>query len=74
MYIKVRVNVGSKKESIVKKSENSYILNIKEKAERNIANQRVCEIIAVLYSLPIKSVRIINGNHSPNKILSLMTK
>lgn len=74
MYIKVRVNVGSKKESIVKKSENSYILNIKEKAERNIANKRVCEIIAVLYSLPIKSVRIINGHHSPSKILSLMTK
>lgn len=71
MYIKVRVNAGVKRENIVKKSENSYVLNVKEKAERNMANKRVCEIIATLYSLPIKSVRIINGHQSPSKILSI---
>lgn len=71
MYIKVRVNAGAKKEIIVKKSENSYILNVKEKAERNMANKRVCEIIASLYSLPVKSVCIINGHQSPSKILSV---
>jgi uncharacterized protein YggU (UPF0235/DUF167 family) len=71
MYIKVRVNAGVKRENIVKKSENSYVLNVKEKAERNMANKRVCEIIATLHSLPIKSVRIINGHQSPSKILSI---
>lgn len=71
MYIKVRVNAGAKKETITKKSENSYILNVKEKAERNMANRRVCEIIASIYKVPIKSVRIINGHQSPSKILSV---
>lgn len=71
MYIKVRVNPGSKKEKITKKSENHYILDIKEKAERNMANKRVCEIVASLYSIPIKAVRIINGHQSPSKILSI---
>lgn len=71
MYIKVRVNAGAKKEMVTKKSENSYILNVKEKAERNMANRRVCEIIASIYKLPIKSVRIINGHQSPSKILSV---
>jgi len=71
MYIKVRVNVGSKKESILKKSENSYILNVKEKAERNMANRRVCGIIASIYKVPIKSVHIKNGHQSPSKILSV---
>ena len=71
MYIKVRVNAGVKKEVITKKSENSYILNVKEKAERNMANKRVCEIIASIYSIPVKSVRIINGHQSPSKILSV---
>ncbi len=71
MYIKVRVNARAKKEIITKKSENSYILSVKEKAERNMANKRVCEIIASLYSIPIKAVRIINGHQSPSKILSI---
>jgi uncharacterized protein YggU (UPF0235/DUF167 family) len=71
MYIKVRVNAGVKKETITKKSEDSYVLNIKEKAERNMANRRVCSIIAEIYNLPIKNIRIINGHHSPSKILSV---
>jgi uncharacterized protein YggU (UPF0235/DUF167 family) len=71
MYIKVRVNAGAKKEIITKKSENSYVLNVKEKAERNMANRRICEIIASIYKLPVKSVRIINGHKSPSKILSV---
>ncbi|ETB63851.1 TPA: DUF167 domain-containing protein [Candidatus Nomurabacteria bacterium] len=71
MFIKVRVFSGCKKEEIVKKNNNSFILKVKEKAERNMANKRVCEIIAREFSVSIKSVRIINGHQSPSKILSI---
>ena len=71
MFIKVRVFPGSKKEEVEKKSENSFILKVKEKAERNMANKRVCELIAQYFSVPIKSVRILNGHQSPSKILSI---
>ena len=71
MYIKVRVQANSRKEVIKKKSDDHYIIEVKEKAERNMANRRVCEIISDIYGVSIKNVRIINGHQSPSKILSI---
>lgn len=71
MYIKVRVNASAKKETIEKKTKDTYYISVKEKAERNMANKRVCEIMASLLEVPIKSVRIISGHQSPSKILSI---
>ena len=45
MYIKVRVKAGEKKEKIDKKSENTFNISVKEKAENNQANRKICEII-----------------------------
>lgn len=71
MYIKVKVEAGSKKEKLEKLSENRFKINVREPAERNIANKRVCEIIANVYKINIKSVRIISGHQSSSKILSI---
>jgi uncharacterized protein YggU (UPF0235/DUF167 family) len=71
MYIKVKVITGAKQEKIEKKAENSFNIWVKEKAERNRANNRVCEIIASIFSVSSKTVRIINGHHSPSKLISI---
>lgn len=71
MYIKIRVIPSSKKEKVDKKSDNHYIINVREKAERNLANNRVCEIVASLYAVSRSSVRIISGHQSSSKILSI---
>lgn len=71
MYIKVRVIVGSKKEKIEKKTKDTYYISVKEKAERNMANRRVCEMMASTLSVPVKAIRIISGHQSPSKILSI---
>lgn len=71
MYIKVRVLAGAKKEKIEKKTKDTYYISVKEKAERNMANRRVCEIMASLLEIPVKSIRIISGHQSPSKILSI---
>ena len=71
MYIKVKVEAGSKKEEIKKKSETSFFIKVKEPAERNLANTRIREIIAIIYEINVKSVRIISGHQSPNKILTV---
>lgn len=71
MYIKVKVEAGAKKEVIMKKNKDSYLISVREKAERNQANKRVCEIMALLFSVSIKNVRIINGHQSPTKMLSI---
>lgn len=71
MYIKVKVQAGAKKEKIEKKSENSFMISVKEPALRNLANTRIREMIASIYEINIKSVRIISGHQSPSKILSI---
>jgi uncharacterized protein YggU (UPF0235/DUF167 family) len=71
MYIKVKVQAGAKKEEVKRKSKDCYIITVKEKAERNMANKRICEIVASLFGVSIKSVRIVSGHQSPSKILSI---
>ncbi len=71
MYIKVRVQAGAKIEEIKKKAKDSYIIKVKEKAERNQANKRICEIMASIFDVSIKQVRIINGHQSPSKMISI---
>jgi uncharacterized protein YggU (UPF0235/DUF167 family) len=71
MYIKVKVQAGAKKEEVKKKNRDSYLISVREKAQKNMANKRVCEILASLFEISIKDVRIINGHQSPSKILSI---
>ena len=69
MYIKVRVKAGQKKEILEEKSENSFVLSVKEKAERNMANKRVLEVFADKFKT--KNIRIISGHQHPLKMLSV---
>jgi uncharacterized protein YggU (UPF0235/DUF167 family) len=71
MYIKVKVTAGAKKENIEKVSDDHYKISVKQRAERNMANNRVIEILADVFSINIKQVRIINGHHSPSKMFSI---
>jgi uncharacterized protein YggU (UPF0235/DUF167 family) len=69
MHIKVKVTAGSRTEQITRKSADSYKMSVKEKAERNLANKRVLEILRSLH--PGKSIRIVKGHHSPSKIFEV---
>jgi uncharacterized protein YggU (UPF0235/DUF167 family) len=71
MYIKVKVEAGAKREVVTKKSENTYMISVKEPAERNLANNRIREIMASLLGVSTKNIRIISGHQSPSKILSI---
>ena len=69
MYIKVNVIAGAKKEIFKVKSKDHFDISVKEKAERNMANSRVIELVAEHFKLPKNKVRIINGHHHPSKLL-----
>lgn len=71
MYIKVRVTAGAKREAVTKVSKSSYRISVKEPAERNLANGRIVEIISAHLKVPKNKVRILNGHHSPSKLLSI---
>ena len=68
-YIHLKVTAGAKKESFVKKSKDHFIMSIKEKAERNMANTRVVQLIAEYFKVSKSKVRIVNGHHHPSKLL-----
>ncbi len=71
MYIKIKVVSGARKESVKEVGENRYEIHVKEKAERNMANTRVIELVALLYKISPKAVKIFSGHHSPSKLLSV---
>jgi len=68
-YIHVRVTAGIKKESFKKKTEDHFEISVREKAERNLANNRVIELVAEHFKVPKNKVRIVNGHRSPSKLL-----
>ena len=72
MYIHVKVMAGAKAEKIEQIDQTHYKIWVKEKAKANSANRRVLEIMkAELAKSDLKNIRIINGHHSPSKLLSV---
>ncbi len=72
MYIRVNATPGAKKEQISKVGDVRYEISVREKAEQNMANTRIREIVAELYSVPVKQVKMISGHRSPHKIFSIL--
>ena len=69
MYIKVKVKSGAKREVVEKNSEDNFHISVREKAERNMANNRILEIFRNMHRG--KPVKIVSGHHSPSKIISV---
>ena len=69
MYIKAIVSTGGKKDSITAKSVDHFEICVKEKPERNMANQKVIELLALYFEVSKAKIRIINGHHHPHKLL-----
>jgi len=74
MYIKAVVATGAKRESILAKSANHFEISVKEKAERNMANKKVIELLAHYFKVPVGKVRIVNGHHYSHKLLVVEDK
>ena len=72
MYIKVKVVPGAKREKVSKIKDNTYNICVKELAERNLANNRVREILANEFRVSVNKIKIINGHHSSIKMFSII--
>lgn len=69
MYIKVRVKADARAEEVVKEKDDHFVISVREPAERNLANKRIIEILRNMF--PDKDVRIVNGHHSPSKLVAV---
>jgi uncharacterized protein YggU (UPF0235/DUF167 family) len=76
-YIHVKVSAGARKEEFEprrsrttgQESSDHFEISVREKAERNLANARVLELVADYFKVPKNKVRIVNGHHHPSKLL-----
>ncbi|MDD5050752.1 MAG: DUF167 domain-containing protein [Candidatus Pacebacteria bacterium] len=72
MHVHVKVKAGAKRELTEKISDDHFAVSVREKPERNMANKRVCEMIAEHFGVLPNKIKIISGHHSPSKILSVV--
>lgn len=68
-YIHCKVVAGAKKENFKEKSADHFEISVKEKAERNMANSRVLQLVAEHFKVSLSKVRIVNGHRHPSKLL-----
>ncbi len=71
MFIRVRIFPNAKREELVKKKPTVFDIYVKEKAERNLANNRCREILANYFAVPVSAIRIVNGHHERTKLISI---
>ena len=71
MYIRVNAIPGAKKELIKRVAHDRYHISVRQVAERNMANNRIRELLAMDLGLPEGSVRLVSGHRSPHKIFSV---
>lgn len=68
MIIEVKVKPNSKKQEIIKISENEYKISLKEKAENNKANIELLKLLKKYFG---REVEIIKGLKNKNKIVEV---
>lgn len=73
MYVKVRAFPGNKKEVVQNIKDHLFEIRVKEPAERNLANQRIRELIAREYAVLPNQVRLVSGHQSHTKIMDVIT-
>lgn len=71
MYIHVKITPKAKKESYEVLDETHVAISVKEPAERNLANTRMREMIALYFHVPVGAVKIINGHQSRSKLVAV---
>jgi len=69
MYIHVKAKTKQKEEYMIEIKESYFEISVREKAENNLANRRILEILKNHFGT--SKIRIINGHKSPSKLISI---
>ncbi|MEK7113846.1 MAG: DUF167 family protein [Patescibacteria group bacterium] len=71
MYIHIKVITSARTEKFEQKDQNHFLISVKEKAKNNMANDRVLDLVSLHFKISKNKARIINGHHTPTKLLSI---
>jgi len=72
MYIHITITPKAKKDSIEQIGELRYAVSVREPAENNRANERMCAVVAEHLGIARNAVRIVNGHRGRSKLLSVV--
>lgn len=70
-FFKIEAEAGARKEEFVCISESRFTIKVREKAERNEANDRIRHLLAKHLGVPVKTIRIVTGHRSKHKLLAI---
>lgn len=71
MLIKVKVFPDSKQEKIIKKTEDSFEVRIKQKPIQGQANQAVINVLSLYFNIPNNRVKLVKGFRQKNKVFKI---
>ena len=71
MEVRIRVKTEAKKEGVVHLRDGRLEVSVREKPEAGRANERVVELVARHFNVAETSVRILRGQTTPTKLLSV---
>jgi uncharacterized protein YggU (UPF0235/DUF167 family) len=72
MKVSVRVTPNSRREKFEMTGEQEFTASIKEKPQRNEANDRVQRLIASHYNVPVTSVKFLTGMRAKKKTFEVV--
>jgi len=71
MLIKAKIFPNSRKEEVIKKSEDSFEIKVKEKPVMGLANRGATKILSSYFKIPKSKIRLIRGFKKRNKIFEI---
>jgi len=74
MKIFVKVKIRAKEEKIEKIGENNYVVFVKERPKKGLANKAVIKILSRYFKVPQKNVVIVSGLSSRRKLIVIYEK
>lgn len=72
MLIKVKVFSHSKKRGIIKKSQDSFEVRVKEKPLHGEANKEAIKVLAEYFKISESDIRMIKGFRHTNKVFTII--
>jgi uncharacterized protein (TIGR00251 family) len=70
--ISVKVIPNAKKDEVIKKNENTFLIRINAPAEGGRANKKLIDVLSDYFFVSKSSIRIIKGLKSKEKIIELI--
>ena len=65
--VRVKVVAGARRERVEEGKGGALIVRVREEARRGEANERVRQLLALHFGVPVRTVRIVSGARSPGK-------